>query len=173
MDIGEVYFYTSTIVAWRRLFRHDTYKQILIDSLKNLVERKCLIVYGFVIMPNHVHIIWEVLKKNGKEMPDTSFVKFTAHEFKKELSVNYPQILEIFKTEKNDREYQFWQRDALAIRIFSQEMLLQKLNYIHLNPLQDRWNLAERPEEYHWSSAKFYDNGVDDFGFITHFIDRF
>jgi putative transposase len=52
-------------------------------------------------------------------------------------------------------------------------MLLQKLNYIHLNPLQERWNLAERPEEYHWSSAKFYDNGVDDFGFITHFMDRF
>ena len=51
------------------------------------------------------------------------------------------------------------------------EMLLQKLNF-HMNPLNARWNLADRPENYKWSSAKFYEGGLDDFGFLTHFMDR-
>ena len=88
MEIEEVYFWTSTIVEWKRLFKNDTYKQVIVDCLKNLVERKCIAVYGFVIMPNHVHFIWEMLTKNGKEMPDTSFTKFTAHEFKRDLKKN-------------------------------------------------------------------------------------
>ena len=71
------------------------------------------------------------------------------------------------------RAYQFWQRDPLAIKIFSREMMMQKLEYIHLNPLHERWNLADRPENYYWSSAKFYETGIDDFGFLTHFMERF
>ncbi len=173
MEIGEVYFYTSTIVSWKRLLKHDPYKKIIIDSLQNLVERNCIKIYGFVIMPNHVHFLWEILKKNGKEMPDTSFIKFTAHQFKHDLSKHYPNILEQFISDKKDRLYQFWQRDALAIRVFSREMFIQKLDYIHLNPLQERWSLTNRPENYYWSSAKFYELGIDDFGFVTHYMDRF
>jgi len=75
---------------------------------------------------------------------DTSFSKFTAHEFKRDLSDNYPEILALFKSGKNDRNYQFWQRDPLAVRVFSREMFLQKLEYTHLNPLNERWNLLRR-----------------------------
>ena len=142
MELGEIYFYTSTIVGWKRLLKPDPYKKIIINSLKNLADRRCIQIYGFVIMPNHIHLIWEMLKMNGKEMPDTSLIKFTAHEFKQELSHNYPHILAMFKADTNDREYQFWQRDALAIRLFSREMLIQKLEYIHSNPLKERWDLA-------------------------------
>jgi putative transposase len=175
MDIGEVYFYTSTIVSWKKLLMTDNLKTIIIDSLKNLVDRGLIIVYGFVIMPNHIHIIWELKSMNGKELPDTSFTKFTAHQFKRELQLNHPKILNLacFISDKKDRAYQFWQRDPLAIRIFSREMMLQKLAYIHLNPLHERWNLADRPENYPWSSAHFYEFGIDQFGFLTHFMDRF
>jgi putative transposase len=54
----------------------------------------------------------------------------------------------------------------------SREKLEQKLNYIHNNPLNARWNLAKRPEDYYWSSARFYEMGRDDFGFLTHYEDR-
>ena len=49
----------------------------------------------------------------------------------------------------------------------------KKLDYIHLNPLQEKWNLAEYPEDYKWSSAGFYNSGIDDFGILTHYMDRF
>lgn len=82
-------------------------------------------------MPNPVHIILEMLKINKKEMPDSSFTKFTVHSFKKDLSQYHTQVLFVFKTVKYDRQFQFWQRDAFVVKIISKEMLLQKLEYIH------------------------------------------
>lgn len=173
MEIGEVYFWTSTIVSWKNLFNTDDFKNVLLNSLKHLIERKCIAIYGLVIMPNHVHLIWEMLTINGKEMPDTSFIKFTAHQFKKLLLDSDLKMLEDFKTDKPDRNYMFWQRDALAVRIFSREMLEQKLDYIHNNSMQEKWNLCESPEEYLWSSARFYHGEIIGYEFLTHYLDRF
>lgn len=172
MRLNTVYFWTSTILKWKHLLKQDRFKETIISSLQTLTDRKCIAIYGFVVMPNHVHFIWEMLTRNQKEMPDSSFSKFTAHAFKKDLALNHPQVLEVFKVEKGDRSYQFWQRDALAVEIKGRDMLHQKLNYIHLNPLAERWNLALRPEDYKWSSARFYETGEDEFGFLTHFMDR-
>jgi putative transposase len=173
MEYNEVYFWTATIVNWKKLLEPDNYKKIVIESLKTLCERQKIAVYGFVIMPNHVHFIWELLEMNGKESPKLSFLKFTAHEFLKDLKVNHPAVLEIFAVNQNNRKHQFWQRDALAVELLDKKMFEQKLNYIHYNPLQERWNLADRPEKYLWSSANFYEKCIDDFGFITHYEKRF
>ena len=123
-------------------------------------------VYGFVIMPNHVHLIWKNLEMNGKEFPDESFLKFTAHRFKKKLNDN-EHLKEKFRVNKIDRTYQFWQRSPLPIEIFSREMLEQKLDYLHLNPLQSHWNLATDPNDYQYSSCSFYEKGDNTFNWLT------
>ena len=46
------------------------------------------------------------------------------------------------------------------------------MDYIHQNPLQEKWNLAQTPEKYYFSSAQFYEEGIDNFGFLTHYRDR-
>ena len=172
MILGEVYFWTSTILSWNNLLLDNSFKQIVINSLKYLADKDHIKVYGFVIMPNHIHLICELLKLNKKEMPDTSFSKYTAHEFKKNILSLYPDKLENYKVSECDRMYRFWQRDPLAIHLTNKQILLQKLEYLHLNPLQEKWNLVTDPEEYFWSSAKFYNTSVDDFGFLTHFSER-
>ena len=68
-----------------------------------------------------------------------------------------------------DRDYQVWERKSLSTDLFTKEVFLQKLNYIHNNPVQQKWKLAQLPEEYNFSSAKFYETGIDDFGFLTHY----
>jgi hypothetical protein len=55
----------------------------------------------------------------------------------------------------------------------SKKKFEQKLDYIHNNPLQEKWNLAKSPEEYKWSSASFYHTGIDPFGILTHYMERF
>ncbi len=139
----------------------------------NLTLRRKIKVYGFVIMPNHVHLIWEMLDMNGKELPSTSFIKWTAHQLQADLRINHPLVLEKFSVEKGDRCYQFWQRDTLAIHMYTRAVCEQKLQYIHLNPLQAHWNLSKHPEEYVWSSAHYYEKGVDQWGILTHYMDRF
>ncbi|GAB2576992.1 transposase [Spirosoma areae] len=173
MDFGQVYFWTNTIHNWKRLLTPEKYKQIIINCWQELVNRGRIAVYAFVIMPNHLHIVWEMLEPNGKEMPHASFNKFTAHQFLTDLKTYHPHVLTYFEVNNDQRQYRFWQRDALAVRMDNQDKLLQKIDYIHNNPLQERWSLATRPEEYRWSSAQFYETGVDEFGFLTHYRERF
>lgn len=73
MELDVVYFYTATILNWMHLLKEDKFKQIVLNSLIYLVEKEKLIVYGFVIMPNHIHIIWENKAMNGKR---NTFYKF-------------------------------------------------------------------------------------------------
>ena len=118
-------------------------------------------------MPNHIHLIWEMLDTNGKESPAGSFAKFTAHQFKKILQEKKSILLQEFKVDKSDRQYQFWKRDPLAIPLTFEISFLQRLNYIHINPIKEKWKLVDLPEHYRWSSANFYENAIDEFGIIT------
>ena len=46
-------------------------------SLQWLVQNGLVRIYGDVIMPNHIHLLWEQLKMNSKELPKSSFEKYT------------------------------------------------------------------------------------------------
>ena len=168
MLIGEPYFWTDTIYDWKHLLKEDIIKDIIIGSLQFLSEKKLIEVYGFVIMPNHVHLIWQMLEMNGKEMPYTSLLKFTAHSFKKYLKKNNPDVLNIFAIDAENKEYEFWQRDSLAFELTKKETILQKIDYIHYNATAEKWKLCNEPADYYFSSAKFYETGVDDFGILKH-----
>lgn len=171
MSFQQAYFYTDTIHNFHPLLVDDNLKMVIINSWQNLVNRKLVEIYAYVIMPNHIHLIWNILKMNGKESPAGSFAKFTAHQFRKYLLEFHPDLLHRFTTEKEDRKMQFWKRDPLAIPLSTEDILIQKINYIHNNPIKEKWQLAFQPEDYRFSSANFYLNGVDEFNFLKHFRD--
>jgi len=171
MSLGEIYFWTDTIHDWKPLLQSDKYKNVIIESLRHLVEQGKITIYGFVIMPNHRHLLWELVAMNGKEMPQASFNKFTSHQFLNLL--RNERLLSFFKVEdKTERAHRFWQRNPLVVLMNSKEKLEQKLDYIHYNPLQEHWNLATTPENYYWSTARYYEEGIDDFKFLTHYRDK-
>jgi len=172
MELGEIYFYTATITKWRNLLEPEKYKQVILDSLHYLVKCRKIAVYGFVIMPNHIHLIWELLEVNGKEYPHASFMKYTSHLIQKDLRINHPEELERYKVDFTTRQYHFWQMNSLSIRLCTYKVFLQKLTDIHNNPLHEKWQLAETPEKYHFSSADFYMTGKDKFEFLTHLSER-
>lgn len=173
MQLDDVYFWTDTVKDWKKLFKQDNYKTLIINCLKELVDAKLVNIYAFVIMPNHLHLVWEMIGLNKKEMPHASFNKKTSHLIIKDLKENHPQVLSFFKVDDQERSFRIWQRDALAILMDDRKKVEQKIDYIHLNPLAERWNIVARPEDYYWSSARFYETGVDDFGFLTHYLERF
>ncbi len=172
MELESLYFFTATITNWRQLLKPDKYKLIILQSLSNLVNRGKIKVYAFVIMPNHIHLIWEFLDMNGKEMPNASLMKYTSHSIQKDLQKYHPLVYEIFKVESEIRAYHFWQRNSLAIKLFSPKVVYQKLDYIHNNPCKGKWMLSANPIEYKFSSAKFYETGLDEFDLLTHVGER-
>ena len=116
---------------------------------------------------------WFINEKNGKETAQGSFLKFTAHAFKKYLRANNPSLLQSFAVTAHSKKFEFWQRDPVAFQLFKRETALQKLDYIHNNPLAEHWQLCTNPVKYYYSSAGFYEPGVDDFKFLKHIMDVF
>ena len=77
-SLNEIYFWIITVNKWQHLLRSTDNKLIVINSLQWLVQKELVRIYGYVIMPNHIHLLWEQLKMNGKEFPKNSLEKFTA-----------------------------------------------------------------------------------------------
>ena len=118
-------------------------------------------------MSNLIHLIWKALPEFTPDDNQASFMKYTAQQMKRMLTNDDPVFLEEFKVDKYDRKYQLWKREPLGTELFTPAVLVQKLDYIHNNPV--RKVLCKYPEEYYYSSAKFYEIGVDDFGMLTHY----
>ena len=148
-----LYFTTATILEWKHLLKDDVCKTIITDSLTFLRKEERAYIHGFVIMPNHIHLIWSIPEKNVLTDVKAALLSYTAHEFKKHLKQNHPSVLERFLVNSKDRKYQFWERNAFSFPIYHDAMFYQKLKYIHENPCAEKWNLADSPEGYKFSSA--------------------
>ena len=160
-------FFTATIYDWKHVLKDDAYKNIISNCLHTMVRKEQIQLNAFVIMVNHVHFIWQPLQHYSVSQIQTSFTTFTSKEIKKQLSIDDLQLLETMKVNKYDRAYQIWKRRPLNIELFTQNVFMQKLEYIHENPV--RAGLVRYAEEYHYSSAKYYSTGVDDFNMLTHY----
>ncbi len=166
-------FYTATILNWQLLLADNAIKEIILRSFGFITEKDRCKIYAFVIMPNHIHVLWQIHEAWTREKFQLSFMKFTAQQFKFYLMDNKPEGLNAYLVNAIDREYQFWERNPLSIDIFSREVFEQKLNYIHKNPYRGKWNLANSNETYFYSSENFYLNGISDFAFLTHYMELF
>jgi REP element-mobilizing transposase RayT len=148
------HFITITIYEWKHLLKPDKYKDLILESLRFLVREKRAIVYAFVIMSNHMHLIWQILEPFERSGVQRDFLKYVGQQIKFDLSKNHPNVLEHFKVDKKDRKYQFWKRNALSVDLFSDKVFDQKLQYIHDNPVKA--GLCDHATDYMYSSARFY-----------------
>lgn len=133
-----------------------------------MVTNKRIELNAFVIMNNHIHLIWQVLPGNDPPAVQLSFMRYTAQQIKFELLKDEPGIIERCKVNKADREYQIWKRESLGVDLFTQGVFNQKLDYINHNPVAA--GLCKFPEEYYYSSALFYEKGIDHFNMLTHYM---
>jgi REP element-mobilizing transposase RayT len=163
------YFVTFTIVEWLNVFTKPEYLKIIWESLQYCRKEKGMKLYSFVFMTNHLHLIISADDKNIKLWEIIrDFKKFTAQKIIQVMQKeeNRRWILEVMKTAgtKNNAntQYQFWIQDDGAEEIQSEKFFLQKLNYIHSNPV--RSEIVADACSYAWSSAQLYEK--DDFRLI-------
>ena len=161
-------FFTATCLNWQPLLQPDEHKKIIMDSLLFLVNDNRIWLYGYVIMPNHVHILWskqpDWLSKNVQQ----HFSKFTAQHLKWSLQ-NNAMDLGNYKSTQSDREYQFWERRPYKATMYNRVVFEQKLDYIHHNPVKA--NLCQLPEEYIYSSAEYYILNKEN-PLLTHYMEH-
>jgi putative transposase len=119
------HFFTATILQWKHLLCDDEKKDIIVSSLDFLVNDKRIKVYGFVLMPNHIHIIWQIQDVFEKWKVQISFLRFTAQQMKLRLSDLNSQALEDYKVKASDRNYQLWEHNRLSIELWSRQVFIE------------------------------------------------
>ncbi|MDA3835130.1 MAG: hypothetical protein PF495_17230 [Spirochaetales bacterium] len=162
------HFMTMTTVNWLPIFTRPATVQLLLDSFTFLQKNQGLKLYGFVVLENHLHC---VAQSSDLAKSVHSFKSFTAKriiqylESQKETRL-LTQLAFHKKAHKKDRQYQLWEEGVHPQCIQNEEMLRQKLEYIHLNPVK-RGYVAEA-KHWRYSSAGNYEVGC---GLIEVFCD--
>ena len=163
-DQAKAHFITMTVVDWIDVFSRKIYRDIVVDSLNYCIKNKGMILYGYVIMSNHIHMIIQSEDEKLSELI-RDFKKFTAKtvldQIQAENESRKEWMLERFKkateTHQRNKNYQFWQLNNHPEEVYSERFLWSKLDYIHLNPV--RAGIVEKASHYTYSSAQNYING--------------
>ena len=146
------YFVTSTIVGWLPVFTTAACCDILVSSFEYCRQHKGLKLYAWVIMENHFHAI-VAAPDLSRTMGDLK--KFTARSLLEQLRSEHREWMEErfawLCARHKTSEHQVWQEGFHPQRVMSDAMMLQKLEYIHLNPVCR--GLVASPEHWRYSSA--------------------
>lgn len=153
------YFITSTTVNWLPLFKEPDIAEIIFNSLKFMIREERLIIYAYVLMENHIHLI---ASAENLSQEIARFKSFTARQsidyYKEKKNSTVLNQLAFYKSHhRRDRTYQFWQEGVHPKRIQAVETMHQKIEYIHLNPV--RKGYVDEPELWLYSSARDYSGG--------------
>lgn len=143
-----LYFITTSTHFHSKVFSDDVAKQIVLNQFDCYRRKSKFILFSFVLMPTHIHFI----SKFSKSLSMGEFMR----NFKSLTSNRISRYLKATKSRLNINNGKIWEDDYIAKEIFTTQFLMQKLEYIHQNPCKPPWGLAENPEEYPWSSARFY-----------------
>jgi REP element-mobilizing transposase RayT len=153
------YFLTTTAAKHAHIFKREPVIRIILDSLHFIRTNKGIKLFVFVVMPNHIHLIVQFPEIYTPSDMMRDFKRHTARQIIRQFQVE-ERMKELGvlqrSNEDQDQEYKVWEEGYDARDIFSQKFLSQKMEYIHYNPCQPQWKLAGAPEEYPWSSARFY-----------------
>lgn len=159
-------FITTTCLEWKPVLAEDRFRNIITDSLQFLSSEHRIIVYAFVIMQNHFHLIWQMLGDHLRDSVQRDFLKYTGQQILKQLRNEKSPLLTELLVNAKDRKHQVWERNSLSVPLWTTNVMWQKLDYIHNNPV--RAGLCRYPWEYKYSSARFYLKSEKDWGFLVH-----
>lgn len=162
-----LHYLTFTVVGWVDVFTRKAYREVILDSFRYCQKERRLLIYGYVIMSNHLHLI---VRTEQEDLSNVirDFKKFTANTIlkliqdKSQGESRREWLLNVFayhaKYNTNNRKYQFWVQNNRPIELVSNSWIRQKLQYIHDNPVKAGW--VGVPEHYLYSSASNYATGA-------------
>jgi putative transposase len=170
-----IYFLSFATVGWIDIFTRDEYKDILVSSLRHCQTEKGLQIHAWVIMTNYIHLVASV--KAGFSLVDVvrDFKRHTSKVILKSILDSNTEsrkdwMLAIYRNagayNSNHKTYQFWRQDNKPIEIYSNEVIDQKIDYVHDNPVSA--GFVGEPVQWLYSSAVDYagGNGLVEISFL-------
>ena len=156
------YYLTLTVVGWVDVFTRNSHKDALIESLRYCIKNKGLNVYAYCLMTNHLHMVVNCNEPFQLKDVIRDFKRHTVKTIIDQI-INKPEsrrkwMLREFEAaaDKTDRNktYKFWKSGNHAIELFTEKFVWEKINYIHNNPVKEKY--VKNPQEWLYSSASNY-----------------
>lgn len=153
------YFLTCTILNWMPLFTRPSTVNIILDALTYRQRERGWKVYGYVILENHLHMIAQAenLKKELSSFKSWTARQLIDHLHEQQAERLLKQLSLFRRNHKKDREYQLWEEGSHPQIMENAEILRQKLEYIHRNPVKRGY--VDEAEHWRYSSARNYAGG--------------
>ncbi len=133
---GDLHFVTFSCYHRLGYLKGPAYRDLFEGALARMSYCYKFDVKGYVVMPEHVHLLLSEPAKGW-------------------LSVGIKALK--ISVSKQAKERPFWQARYYDFNVFTQEKRLEKLNYMHWNPVKR--GLVEKPEDWLWSSVHYYEKG--------------
>ncbi len=148
-------FFTTTCLDFNHALRRPAIRDVMCMRLCDDSLYYGALLHAFAVMSNHIHII--------ATMPDdldgSAFMKrLKERSAKQVLPMLNDEERHGFDGQRGLNQRKFWQVSFDSLPIESRRALLQKLEYVHNNPVEA--GLCERAEGYRWSSAQFHSQGL-------------
>ena len=167
-EYGHTHFLTISCYHRLRFFQHDTVKQVLVNGMVHAREKHPIRWIGYVIMPEHVHLLAFPAQPGADEPVPISKLLQTLKQY---VGRHGKQALrDIWASKRTlgsgpmDTWAQapgpkpFWKTRAHDFNVTTEQSLHVKLDYMHKNPVTR--GLVDRADQWRWSSYRFYE--VDD-----------
>jgi putative transposase len=157
-----MYFVSFAVVFWMDVFVREEYMSIIVDSLNYCSKEKGLELFGYCLMPSHIHMVFRD-KNNEPSKLLKEFKTYTSKAIRKSIEANSQEskkewMLWMMKRaaekKSNVSNYQFWQHHNKPIELWSNAVIDQKMDYMHDNPVVS--GFVSKPEDWKYSSAGDY-----------------
>ena len=168
VNFSRTYFTTVTIDSYQPIFKDFPMTNfIVLESFKTITQKGQALIYAFVIMKDHLHVVWETGEAVKIENLITSFRKYSGRMISNHLKTTAPEYQNLFLSTRQDRDRKIWKITKGNINIHDKEMLGVKIRYIHNNPIRSSYKVVDDCTDYYFSSALAYAKKVKNFEFLT------
>ena len=165
IDKEGIYFITFTCYDWLSLIEILQAYHVVYNFF-TVLKKQGHTVLAYVIMPNHLHLL---LHYNGGKILNTVIgngKRFMAYEIVSLLKekgedtlLKKLQAVVKDKDRSRGKKHEIWIDSFDVKECRTEKFILQKLIYIHENPVRGKWKLCDTSLDYPHSSARFYFNG--------------
>ena len=147
------YYLTSVTHKRLPIFQTDKVKDVVCSALDEARKSGKFLIFAYVIMPDHIHLITDGARSTSDTLRFANGI--TAKrviDYLKEK--NFEPCLEKLRIQVREREHKHsvFQPHPNAFEIYGEDKMMEKVNYIHLNPV--RAGIVKLPDEYRFSSAR-------------------
>ncbi|HEV2349771.1 MAG TPA: transposase [Terriglobia bacterium] len=159
---GQMQFINSSTYRRAPLFLSERFQRTFVSTLASLRAEMGFLIIGWVLMPEHFHLLLKpepadstsLIMKGLKEETATRILRTLREQRQYPWCRKMLERLRLPSTVHDESHYRLWQRRFYPFNVYSEKKRLEKLDYMHNNPV--RRGLVKEPGDWPWSSWRFY-----------------